>query len=266
MDSLALLCNLYGDGPATLRRLRVQGVSRIEDLAQRSKDDLAAILALPPATARRFLSEASTLMQRVLEAEVEVAVAPLPQAPSRAGKRVVLRGKDELLDAAARRWHELERSSPQPLPREPLASAPRAAATPLTETDIGRATYAALSAAGIETFEELLECDSEVLAQSSGLGVSQVLFAQGTARRRLREAQERKVVATPAPGPGSAAAVSALGVRQGAEHEALRVRVLEPAPPPKQHFSPSERAPREWLSAPAHADDGPAPQSAGPFA
>jgi len=264
MDSLALLCNLYADGPATLRRLRLQGVSKIEDLQRRSKEDLTAILALPPATARRFLSEAATLKERVLEREPEAALAAPPAA--RAAARVVLRDKDELLDEAARRWHELERSAPPAVPSR--ASAQRltpAPATALDAQDLDRTTHAALIAAGIETFEELLASDCEALAQASGLGASQVLFAQGLARRRLRDLQQRKLVATPAPGPGSAAAVSSLGaVQRGVEREALSVHTLEPMPPPRQNFSPSERPPREWLSASAERD--PERLSAGPFA
>ncbi|HUR26824.1 MAG TPA: hypothetical protein VM509_01450, partial [Planctomycetota bacterium] len=65
MDSLALLCNLYGDGPATLKRLRAGGVLRIEDVGDRRSSDLAALLELSPASARRFVKEAAALQKRV---------------------------------------------------------------------------------------------------------------------------------------------------------------------------------------------------------
>lgn len=280
MDSLALLCNLYGDGPATLRRLRVQGVLRIEDLARRDGDELTAMLALPPATARRFLKEAATLKERVLEHEATpsrpaAAVAPIETpapvaaavSPAERGEeRTILRGKESMLDAAAQRWRELERSGTPPSTPAVVASEPPAPATPLNVEDLDAATRRAFAEAGITSLEQLLARDSEELAQACGMGSSQVLFAQGLARRRLRDLSQRKVVATPAPGPGAAAAVSALSVRPSEEREVLGVRVLSPTPPPKAKFSPSERPPSEWLPAPARGEQGPERQSAGPFA
>ncbi|MBI5434080.1 MAG: hypothetical protein HZA52_14705 [Planctomycetes bacterium] len=64
MDALALLCNLYGDGPATLRRLREAGCGELADVNRVSVDELAAILQSSSVAARRFQSEAALLTTR----------------------------------------------------------------------------------------------------------------------------------------------------------------------------------------------------------
>lgn len=76
MDALALLCNLYGDGPATLRRLRDAGCSELSDLARFSGEQLARVLDASPAAARRFRHEAELLAARGLDA-VDVAESKL---------------------------------------------------------------------------------------------------------------------------------------------------------------------------------------------
>ncbi len=69
MESLALLCTLHADGPASLRRLRRAGCSTLGDLESRDPGDLARILDVPPSVARRLGREARGLSQRL---EVEV--------------------------------------------------------------------------------------------------------------------------------------------------------------------------------------------------
>ncbi|MCK6448338.1 MAG: hypothetical protein L6Q99_18270 [Planctomycetes bacterium] len=67
MDALALLCNLYGDGPATLRRLRDAGCNELSDLARFSGEQLARVLDASPTAARRFRHEAELLAARGLD-------------------------------------------------------------------------------------------------------------------------------------------------------------------------------------------------------
>ena len=249
MDALALLCNLYGDGPATLKRLRVGGVLRIEDLSARPAGELATLLALTPATARRFLKEASALRLRVHDGAEVGEKIDLPRPAVRLPREVV-RGKEAILDAAARRWDELERTPNAAPEREatPLAPKPAPRATPLASCEFDRATQGALEGAGVASLEALLAMDSETLALAAELGLSQVLFAQGLARRKLRD----------------------MSPPEASLNEELAVRVLHPPRRTNARFSPSDRPPAEWLSAgsdmlardKAQATD----EGAGPFA
>lgn len=252
MDALALLCNLYGDGPATLKRLRVHGVLRIEDLSEKPAGELANVLALTPATTRRFLKEAKALRKRVFDGgeglERDAAPRVAPRAP-----REVLRGQQAIIDAVSRRWVELDRdlspATEMEAPRE--VAKPVVIKTPLAAAEFDRATHFALESAGISTLEELIAADGESLAQAADLGLSQVLFAQGLARRKARESN---------PAAESAPAQVA--------DENLAVHVLQPPSRANARFSPRERAPAEFLSegsdevAGARSTD----EGAGPFA
>lgn len=65
MQALALLCTLHADGPATLRRLHRAGCTSLQRLGAYEPDELAAILEVPPAVARRLGREASSLADRL---------------------------------------------------------------------------------------------------------------------------------------------------------------------------------------------------------
>lgn len=276
MDALALLCNLYGDGPSTLQRLRAHGIQGIEDLAGRTPAEVSSILSLPVAGARRFLKEAAALKQRVLVGEVarvesRAEPQPLPK-PVRPKPREVTRGKRAMLAAAARRWTELDRSeaeadlasapssarAPQTTPSQAPGDVPPARrATPLQSADLDRSTFDALRTAGVGGLEELIELEAETLAAASGLGLSQVLFVQGLARRRLRDEPAPAVVL---PSPALPAA--------------LRDCTIAPGPAAEVRFSPSERPPRDGIEesgsgegrSPGGPPGGPPGDSAGPFA
>ncbi|HTF87512.1 MAG TPA: hypothetical protein VK843_03825 [Planctomycetota bacterium] len=255
MDALALLCNLYGDGPATLKRLRVNGVLRIEDLSARPIAELVKILALPPATARRFQKEALALGKRVLDPEEPVLAQPAPRVARRAVHQVV-HGREAILDAASRRWDELERASlaPERNPPRKLDESPALElATPLEAAELDRATHRALEAAGVDSLEQLVAFDSELLAHTAALGISQVLYAQGLARRRMRGSD------VPAP-----------AASDFSESEDLAVHILQPPLRHQARFSPSERPPAEFLSDAAavmpHGDARAPDEGAGPFA
>lgn len=73
MDTLALLCNLHADGPATLHRLRRAGCESVAALRRLDPVALAARLEWNERTAERFLREAALLAERV---EDEPPVAP----------------------------------------------------------------------------------------------------------------------------------------------------------------------------------------------
>jgi len=65
MDTLALLCTLHADGPASLQRLRAAELSSIDDVLGCSVETTADILGLSMAQARRFHREARMLAMRM---------------------------------------------------------------------------------------------------------------------------------------------------------------------------------------------------------
>ena len=65
MDTLALLCNLHADGPATLQRLRRAGCESLAALRRLDAVTLAQELDWNERAAERFLREAALLCERV---------------------------------------------------------------------------------------------------------------------------------------------------------------------------------------------------------
>ena len=94
MDALALLCNLYGDGPATLKRLRSAGLSTVESLDEVEAPGLADTLETTEAAARRFLREARLLGERMVEGGFEEEAQP-PIATHGAGPVPILELQEE---------------------------------------------------------------------------------------------------------------------------------------------------------------------------
>jgi len=71
VDLLAVLCNLYAEGPATHRVLRRAGIRTLPNVLATSDWALAELLGGSPAAARRFAREAARLAAPVpvLDAE-----------------------------------------------------------------------------------------------------------------------------------------------------------------------------------------------------
>jgi hypothetical protein len=69
MDSLALLCNLHGDGPATLARLRELGCFELAAVRSVNRDALSALFQGNEKFAARFEREARVLSERLGESE-----------------------------------------------------------------------------------------------------------------------------------------------------------------------------------------------------
>src|SRR5262245_36540556 len=67
MDGLALLCNLYADGPVTLKRLRAAHVESLRELDRATPERLAGWLHASVPQARAFLEEARKLARRLAE-------------------------------------------------------------------------------------------------------------------------------------------------------------------------------------------------------
>lgn len=82
MNSLALLCNLYGEGPVTLRRLREAGCRTCDDIGRLDAAELARVLRGSRAAAERFRREAGGLSGRTLDADEPLAPVHFPLAPT----------------------------------------------------------------------------------------------------------------------------------------------------------------------------------------
>lgn len=153
MDSLALLCNLYADGPTSLARLRAAGCTSLAALDELAPEDLVELLGASPAAAHRFLEEARQLVTRglhVLEAEEPVADAPA----------------DTELPAARPAGHPLVAGAVDGLDEHGLH---------------------ALRAVGVETLEALADGDPLDWSQRSGLGFTRLRRWQFLADRRLQD-------------------------------------------------------------------------------
>jgi hypothetical protein len=68
MDGLALLCNLFADGPVTLKRLRAARIESLSELEREAPERLAAWLHASVPQARAFVEEARKLVRRLAEA------------------------------------------------------------------------------------------------------------------------------------------------------------------------------------------------------
>ena len=64
MDTLALLCTLHADGPASIHRLRTADLGSIDDVLGCSVETTAEVLGLSMAQGRRFHREARMLAMR----------------------------------------------------------------------------------------------------------------------------------------------------------------------------------------------------------
>src|SRR5688572_2175389 len=112
MDSLALLCNLYGDGPATLRRLREMGLASLEAIADAEPEKLAGILRTSVRSARRFQAEGRLLIARTAAGE--------PTAAREASAPAEVEPSDPLLKKVLETWRRLDDEEVSP-PSEPEA-------------------------------------------------------------------------------------------------------------------------------------------------
>jgi hypothetical protein len=79
MDGLALLCNLFADGPVTLRRLRLARVRTLDDVERAPSERLAECLHASVPQARAFAEEARRLERRL--ADDGPSRGPLPARP-----------------------------------------------------------------------------------------------------------------------------------------------------------------------------------------
>lgn len=84
MDGLALICNLFADGPVTLGRLRAARVASLDELERAAPERLASWLHASVPQARTFIEEARKLVRRLAE--------EAPPVPARAPRDLVRTG------------------------------------------------------------------------------------------------------------------------------------------------------------------------------
>jgi hypothetical protein len=179
MDGLALLCNLFADGPVTLRRLRAAGVRDLTDLQRAEPATLGAWLHASVPHARQFAVEAERLARRLAEPVEPRAEArrPVPEATT-------------VRPAAP--------PSPQPV------SFGRAHGQPLRPglfPGLDEATCMRLQAQQVYTTRTLIEFTSLSLARRTGIPYSSLL---DLARRARRLATGEACTGDPVPGAAPA--------------------------------------------------------------
>ena len=145
MDTLALLCNLHAEGPATLQRLRRTGCESLASLLTLESLDLAARLDWTERMAERFLREAALLAERLDEdvtwsrevesdeeedLDVRDELQPALEIESEAGEPVVLESAEETaeVELVLGAWRELDRVSPPEPPSDYVLPRPAAEA------------------------------------------------------------------------------------------------------------------------------------------
>jgi len=190
MDPLALLCNLYGDGPATLRRLREAGVGSLEAIEEAEPERLAGLLRTSVRSARRFQVEGHLLHERTAAAVEGPSAQRGKEAPT-----------DPLLRKVLETWRRMDAEDPSPADEVPAPAEPRpevggppreeSAALPGTPLDGGcldgldASTVRCLSKAGVATLEGLARCDALATSRASGVPYTHLLRLQLLARRSL---------------------------------------------------------------------------------
>lgn len=238
MDTLALLCNLHADGPATLHRLRRAGCESLAALCRLEAGALASRLEWNERTAERFLREASLLAERVqedepvgggleapafeleallvedlddsaAEPEEEDEDAELEEEAEEDLEEVAAQAAapQERVDAVLGAWRELDRVAPPSEPGEFViprpAPAPDLALDAVELEGLTPRLVARLAELGVTRLRQFAEARELDLARALPLGFTRLKHLQFGARQRL--AALPAVPATLAPTPVEAA-------------------------------------------------------------
>jgi hypothetical protein len=231
MDTLALLCNLHADGPATLQRLRRTGCESLAALRRLDPVSLAQRLEWNERTAERFLREAALLGERVEHTEDDVHELAEPEfelestlveeldgtteeAESEAAEDELASEQEEEQDvgyappaervaAVLGAWRELDNVAP---PAEPgVFVIPRPAQEVDQELDaarfagLSRPALRRLAELGVHTLRELVGASGVELARAIPLGFTRLKHAQFLAARELERLAAHASAAPRAP-------------------------------------------------------------------
>lgn len=235
MDTLALLCNLYGDGPQTLRRLREAGCGSLATLETLESERLASLLRTSVRSARRFQAEGRLLRERS-EGCIERASTRRSSAQPVAQSSPP---KDVLVASVLSAWRERDARAGDgtvpvgaalavEVPRAPLPAS-REGLEGLDGMDAALLTR--LRECGVDSLAALREVDVLDLAGRRVAGFTRLLHLQFLARR-TPECGTRGVGDSPALG-------APLAVHPRAGPEIETVAALDDNEVPSQIQSPS---------------------------
>ena len=223
MDTLALLCNLHADGPATLQRLRRAGCETLAALRRLDAGQLAQELDWNERAAERFLREAALLCERLEEDETGAEELEDPEFELESELVAELDGEDdegesegeaeeeeesepeleeagyappvERVEAVLGAWRELDRVAPPEGPGEFVI--PRPAPPPdrsLAEVELEGLTprmVARLRELGVHTVRELLAARELELSRALPLGFTRLKHLQFLAAREREQLASR---------------------------------------------------------------------------
>lgn len=185
MDALALLCNLHGDGPATLAALRGIGCEDLSGLELLGESLLADLLDRDSDQVQRFLREARVLRERIGDEEPAerdlleplprqepeplepLEVGPEPKAGPEEG------GSGPVVEAVLELWHSMASED------EPTSGL-------LAEVQLSGLTaeqVVSLARAGVRTLDELAGSDAMALSEETGLAFTHLEHLGFLARR-----------------------------------------------------------------------------------
>lgn len=229
MDVLALVCNLYADGPVTLHRLRRAGLDGRVPLDLATNENLAELLSSSVAVADRFKREAQRLYERIEGEREGEGEGEGDFAQDSLGEH------DALVERALERWRTWDQTDVPfgargaPGHREAAAGAGASVVSGTLGTtgadDDGEeqqslaaaqlagldgASLGRLETGGVCTLEQLMESDAAELSLELGLPLRRLMRWQLLARRSMAAAATEQAFQLPRPGPGAAAAVASL--------------------------------------------------------
>ena len=235
MDTLALLCNLHAEGPATLQRLRRSGCESLAGLLPLSATDLAGLLDWPSQRAERFLREAALLSERLDETprarpeleeddvgseldeyeseededeeyadedEDEEDAEELEEEPALQEAAEEARGfspPSERVAAVLGAWRELDRVAPPTDPEDYVVPRPPPAPDRrLAETglELEPRVIARLAGHGVMTLRQLVSAQDTQLARALDIGYTRLKHLQFLAARELAELEHTPVEQT----------------------------------------------------------------------